>query len=712
MKTLADIRREHPGYYDDLSDDQLAQRIHARHYADMPFPEFARRIGLRGQRGSAGYSRAYNAAQQNRERMRQAQGPMAGFNDFIDQTVGGFGLNDEMAGAGAWLSQSLGNLANRVQGRPQGLPADVVSQAARDYERDRQARYAQEHPDLNAAAIVASIPAGGGTPAAGAGRIGALRAGLGAAAIDAPFAVGRQEGELQERLPGAAREVATVGALGAGLTSAANVIAPLLAPRAVRIANAFERQGVDPSIATVNAGTFGGRMSGPVTNAIADNPVAGVFVRPRIGRQAEQAAEASRRIQAAAGQTRSPEAAGAVVQRGIRRYATDAHAPSPRPMADPRTIHTGDWTVPAQADAIFDHVLTPVANNPTSLQRTVREIAAIDALSDNDPVVLAFRRDPVLRDITDTAHELATRPNAPLTLRAARELRRRLRLQMDDVFAGGQDNASLKRVYSALTRDIYDAAGPAARDLRRADLFYERRMRNISEALHDFDPRHGADPSQSFMAIIRAADRTRGNVRQLVALRNALRPAEMNTLRASLIEHMGQPAKSAGGTQAADLGFSVNSFSTAWDSMSPLARRTLFGSSNSPLLRDLEDLATIARQMKGVERTANASQSGNYIQFGTTMTGLVAAPAQTLMALTGMVGVGEALTRPSFVRWLVSASRSGQGVGGMRRQLAALARLASRDPALAPFYTELSQRLERQFAGPASTPPQRREPVQ
>lgn len=44
MATLAEIRQQHPEY-NDLSDRELAERLHARFYSDMPYEQFAQRTG-------------------------------------------------------------------------------------------------------------------------------------------------------------------------------------------------------------------------------------------------------------------------------------------------------------------------------------------------------------------------------------------------------------------------------------------------------------------------------------------------------------------------------------------------------------------------------------------------------------------------------------------------------------------------------------------
>ena len=47
MATIQEIRAKYPGY-EDLSDEQLAQALHRKYYADVPFDRFAQKIGLQG----------------------------------------------------------------------------------------------------------------------------------------------------------------------------------------------------------------------------------------------------------------------------------------------------------------------------------------------------------------------------------------------------------------------------------------------------------------------------------------------------------------------------------------------------------------------------------------------------------------------------------------------------------------------------------------
>lgn len=48
MATIAEIRQKYP-QYSDMSDTDLAKSLHAKHYSDMPFDQFANKVGLTAQ---------------------------------------------------------------------------------------------------------------------------------------------------------------------------------------------------------------------------------------------------------------------------------------------------------------------------------------------------------------------------------------------------------------------------------------------------------------------------------------------------------------------------------------------------------------------------------------------------------------------------------------------------------------------------------------
>lgn len=187
-------------------------------------------------------------------------------------------------------------------------------------------------------------------------------------------------------------------------------------------------------------------------------------------------------------------------------------------------------------------------------------------------------------------------------------------------------------------------------------------------------------------------------------------------MAATAIDEMGRAGK--GHPYAAEGAFSVEQFSSRWNAMSPDGRRALFGNLGSPegapqggafidLERALDDLARVAGMQKAVERAANHSNTAVVGQAVGTVGGLVVSPQTMIPLLTSMGLVGEALTNPLFVRWMVSSARAGGGAGGIRQQLGGLASIASRDPALALLYTELARHAAENSPAPEAPQPER-----
>lgn len=148
------------------------------------------------------------------------QGPAAdayrGAAEFGDQLVRNSGAADEVNGAFSYLGQGADNLYRRATGQPVEIPAASAYQAAADRTKERQAQYAREHPGANALASLGTIAVTGKPALGSAAPTNALAAGTQAAALNAPFAFARQDGDLRARLPGALKEEAL--AFGGGAT--------------------------------------------------------------------------------------------------------------------------------------------------------------------------------------------------------------------------------------------------------------------------------------------------------------------------------------------------------------------------------------------------------------------------------------------------------------------------------------------------------------
>ena len=636
-------------------------------------------------------------------------GPAAVF----DQMWRNIGIADEVAGAGAYLDQGARNLVRQARGQRIEIPANTAAQAASDYERDERGRVARQQPLVNTASYVASVPAFGGTPAANAPRIGALQAGLATAGTNAPFALARQEGSLQERAPGALQESAVAFGLGAGLQGLANGLsAPARSGTPQSRMAEFDAAGVRAPMAAVQ-----GRQGAPMAMAIAENPIGG-NVRRNLQNAADDVAASARNLSGRAGNAEPREISGELVQRAVRRFARDRNMPQPR-GGDARRISVRDWSFAAKSRALYDDVFARLARDEESMvgqidgplldtTATQRTLEAIRTRVQGGASRQAMRS-PMIERMSRAIGEDAA--NGSLRFQDLRAWRTWVReAQQNEGLRQGMDNAALQRLEAALTEDIYASAmnigGQAAHDLRAVDRWYRRISNRINTALQPFDNASGG--GQAYRRVIALASQgSQQNTRALQQLRASMRPDEWRTVSATIMDELGNP--SFGAPNVLEPGaFSIEHFVTNFARLSPEGRRVLFG----PLAPELENLARVAGYLKGVRGFANASRSGSSIQNISTIsaTGGAAVAAATgnpapLAMLAGagllMRVTGEMLTNPAFVRWLTTSARSPAGRAGMRHQLAMLSTIASRDPAVGPLYTELSRQLGGQLSAPA-----------
>lgn len=631
----------------------------------------------------------------------------------IDQMMRNIGIADEVAGASEFL-QSGGN--------PEAARAGAA------YERGEQQRVEREQPNVNLAANVAAIPAFGGTPAANVGRVSMLQAGLGAAGTNAPFALARQEGSLVERLPGAALETAVVSTLGAGLQGTANWLTrPRPPTSASQRAALFDRSGVRPTAAGVTApeppsgqvvSADPGRVA-VVSRAMAENPVVGFMPMGHMRRSLGDTAAGANRIARAFGPQQGAEATGAQVQEGLRRFAFGEGAGSARAWPSTR-----NWSFDQRSNQLyarwwnkFDNAMQSWrqrGQNPPQAMTDETRIVFDDIFGRNTPEVAEELNDKLLMRLRNLVSQ--RRPGGTAgsgrTFQDLRDIRTYVRqLQRSDPSTRPTlSDANLQRIESALTTDMYASAmfvggQRLARELHQIDRYYRVGSERIQSALRQF-LREGESPAQAYSRIIGAASEGgRQNTRILRAVRSSLQPDEWRQVAATAIDEMGRAPK--GHPFAAEGAFSVEQFATRYNAMSEDGRRALFGNLGSPegtptggsfvdLERALNDLARVAGMQKAVERAANSSNSAVAGQAVGTVGGIVTAPELAIPALVAMGVTGEMLTNPAFVRWIVSATQANGAVGGMRRTVAELGRIASRDPAIAPYYAELVRNLDGQ----------------
>lgn len=238
---------------------------------------------LSGAKASRGYQKAranierrQNVTRENNERFGAPGNAMNMLGDLNEQVARKSGLFDDLAGGIESTMQGGKNLLSRATGRPIETSMAEAGQAARDYEREKERRYAQEHPTGNMLANAASFVTMA-RPTGAAMLRNPIAAGGAAAVQNAPFAVGRQDGSLRERAPGAAAETALSFGLGAGGQRVGNALAnraTAARARAPSAARRLSQEGVE-----LTPGQMMGGVARRAEDAATSVPILGDAIR-------------------------------------------------------------------------------------------------------------------------------------------------------------------------------------------------------------------------------------------------------------------------------------------------------------------------------------------------------------------------------------------------------------------------------------------------
>lgn len=254
----------------------------------------------------------------------------------------------------------------------------------------------------------------------------------------------------------------------------------------------------------------------------------------------------------------------------------------------------------------------------------------------------------------------------------------------------GAQNAALKRIYGALTEDMTNAArasgGRAEKMLRTADRYTRRFVNTTADTLNKIG-KFDTD-EQAFRYAMNSAN-DGGTI--LARLRGNFEVEEWDIVAASVLNKLGKATP--GAQDVTGEAFSVNTFMTNWSKLAPEAKKALFGGSRySDLAPELDTLVTVMSSLKGVEKVANTSNTGRVMITWMTVQALGGALAGAAVggdAEGGLAGAGAAvfaprmaaklITSPKFVRWLGTAVKDANGIGG---HIGRLTSIAKDDPEL------------------------------
>ena len=491
------------------------------------------------------------------------------------------------------------------------------------------------------------------------------------------LAHGAGSGEtLQERAMLAGEEGATSAVMGGIAGKLAPKFGPLPQSSSSKVA-AFDRAGVRPTLAAVSPDHS---LAPSMTKAIAENWLAGGRPRAAIQASLNDTQEAAQRIAGRYGRVSQPDLVGENVRAGVKQWAGSG------------------GTFRTQAGAMFDKAINPIKDKVAGAPRTRQTVADI-LTSVTGKESAKF----IIPGQIKQLDKVLAADAGEMTFSDLRAMRTKIRSMQDDPsLAQSIGNANLQRIEQALTEDIYANArrlgGPAAyNNLKRADAYYKAGMKRIQSALAPFADRQGTGRTAYERILALASDTGRENIRALNSLKRSLPPSQWSDVSATLIDRLGKVKPSNPAALEPDA-FSIDSFVTNYARLSPAGRKVLFG--HDKLADELDNLVRVAGMQKSVEKMANFSRAGVSAQNAGTLLSLFSGigTIPTALGLGGMSLTGEALTNPTFVRWLTRASQPGQGL--TRAGLRQLASIAARDPALEPFYRDLNASLEQQSRGP------------
>lgn len=447
----------------------------------------------------------------------------------------------------------------------------------------------------------------------------AADAALNAGAYSAAHGFTEGEGGLESRLE-TAKDAGTTGLVAGGIiggaaSGLANRAAPTPANSVLR--NADELGFQLPQFMA------GGQPSRTVAAKMASVPFVGDDINTAVVQARGNTAAAARNISDATAGGGGPTVAGEAVRDAI----TDWVGPGSR----------------AVQERIYRPVNQAMANAAGPLTHTSQEVQRLvnnQAAAANTNIGAT-----AIREVENAV----TQPNG-MTFAGMQSLRSRIGSLLDDKLNPEvrADNAALKSIYGALSRDIEGllrAAGPRATQAWQRANAINRQLAERREAVAKVVGSRGDATGESIVdRVVRFAGSTQtGDVRTLHQARIAAGPHAWRQVAGEAIMRLGRNSANE---------FSTDTFVTKLSGLSPHGRRILFGSvGDANIERQLNNLFQVSQALQRYSRAGNPSGTGGVVA----LTGALGAAASGDMgatlttALAGRL-VGNLMSRPAAVR--------------------------------------------------------------
>lgn len=278
------------------------------------------------------------------------------------------------------------------------------------------------------------------------------------------------------------------------------------------------------------------------------------------------------------------------------------------------------------------------------------------------------RNPEVIRSLSEIKNILDDADKSGINYQDLRKIRTRIGQELDKpslADVSPADEANLRRLYGAIRSDLYDTAATAGDDAVKALSKHDRYVRYYSNTNQPVLKKiidQGTDESAFNYAITSAQD----GGSKLQSLKRSLPKNEWDDVSATVLANLGRPtAGNQGATALGELSdeFSVNTFLTNYNKMSPEARKVLWKNTRyDGIERDLDSIVKTAQALKDPQRYANTSKTagalaqqaaiyggiGFLASGGDTETGLKVAAG----SYVAPYAAAKLMTNPKFVRWL------------------------------------------------------------
>lgn len=256
---------------------------------------------------------------------------------------------------------------------------------------------------------------------------------------------------------------------------------------------------------------------------------------------------------------------------------------------------------------------------------------------------------------------------------------------------------SLDALYGALSSDIERAAAAhspeAAKAFSRANSYWRGRQTRINDVMARLVGKDGnMSPEATFAQIERWAGQKGGDFSSLARTIRSLPEDEANSIRATIIDRLGNKVAGDEGT------FSTDAFLTQWSKLSDRGKAVLFQGEHRKALDDLATVFEGSKFSRGFDNNSKTGLINTALSSGAV--GLVD-PVSGLAFAALQYGGGKLLSSPRVARWLVALSKK-PNPSAQLAHIGQLAAIARAEPIIANDIFTLQQRLADAFAQPQS----------